>query len=75
MPTPEVRVINILKQTDGRDKLFKATAGMAKVVAYNAVDAETAKKATALAKAVGDCRSVCTPHIKFFPIQKYVGKF
>eukprot|EP01061_Rhynchopus_euleeides_P026722 TRINITY_DN43537_c0_g1_i1.p1 TRINITY_DN43537_c0_g1~~TRINITY_DN43537_c0_g1_i1.p1 ORF type:complete len:236 (+),score=93.18 TRINITY_DN43537_c0_g1_i1:61-708(+) len=52
------RAVKLLKTTDGRDKLYKAGAGLAKIVAYNAVEPETAKKANAIAKAIGDCRSL-----------------
>eukprot|EP01059_Diplonema_ambulator_P007509 TRINITY_DN1697_c0_g1_i1.p1 TRINITY_DN1697_c0_g1~~TRINITY_DN1697_c0_g1_i1.p1 ORF type:complete len:216 (+),score=77.53 TRINITY_DN1697_c0_g1_i1:47-694(+) len=62
------RIVKLLKSNDGRDKLYKQAAGMCKVVAHNSADKETVKKLNAIAKSIGDCRSLMR---MFKWIQKY----
>eukprot|EP00755_Sulcionema_specki_P017685 Sspe_Gene.64992::Locus_38495_Transcript_1_1_Confidence_1.000_Length_778::g.64992::m.64992 len=52
------RTVKLLKETDGRDKLYKATAMLAKIIAWRAADADVAKKATAVQKSITDARSL-----------------
>eukprot|EP01064_Diplonema_japonicum_P000189 TRINITY_DN1012_c2_g1_i1.p1 TRINITY_DN1012_c2_g1~~TRINITY_DN1012_c2_g1_i1.p1 ORF type:complete len:233 (+),score=50.67 TRINITY_DN1012_c2_g1_i1:51-701(+) len=52
------RIVKLLKTTDGRDKLYKQAAGACKIAAYNSADKETVKKLNAIAKSIGDCRSL-----------------
>ena len=52
-------IVKLLKTTDGRDKLYKWAASMAKVLSDTQSNPEMAKRMGSLAKSIGDARSVC----------------
>jgi len=52
------KVVKLLQQTDGRDKIYKFAANFAKIVAWQTADKETAKKWNGLAKSIGEGRSL-----------------
>jgi len=55
------KVIKLLAQTDGRDKIYKAAANVAKFLAYSnqqSGNKDGAKRAAALAKSIGEGRSL-----------------
>ncbi|KAJ9472358.1 glycosomal membrane protein [Diplonema papillatum] len=58
MTTPTDRAVKLLKGTDGRDKLYKLAAALAKLIAFNAIDAAKAKRFNTVAKSMGDARSI-----------------
>ena len=51
------KIVKLLAQTDGRDKLYKTAAGLAKVAA-DCSDKESGKKWKAIGKSIGDGRSL-----------------
>eukprot|EP00672_Neobodo_designis_P025230 CAMPEP_0174828844 /NCGR_PEP_ID=MMETSP1114-20130205/1566_1 /TAXON_ID=312471 /ORGANISM="Neobodo designis, Strain CCAP 1951/1" /LENGTH=212 /DNA_ID=CAMNT_0016062571 /DNA_START=46 /DNA_END=684 /DNA_ORIENTATION=- len=51
------KVVKLLAQTDGRDKLYKTAAGLAKIAADYS-DKESGKKWKSIGKSIGDGRSL-----------------
>ena len=51
------KVVKLLAQTDGRDKLYKTAAGLAKIAA-DFSDKESGKKWKSIGKSIGDGRSL-----------------
>jgi hypothetical protein len=51
------KIVKLLALTDGRDKLYKTTGGIAKIIAVHS-DKETSKKWKGLSKSIGDGRSL-----------------
>jgi hypothetical protein len=53
------KFVKLLAQTDGRDKIYKTLQGVVKILGYqSAGDKELAKKYGALAKSIGEGRSI-----------------
>jgi hypothetical protein len=52
------KIVKLLATTDGRDKLYKFSANMAKIIAFSSADKTTQKKWNGLAKSIGEGRSL-----------------
>lgn len=68
MADTTTKVVNLLAQTDGRDKIYKFLVNVIKLLAAYAGTKESAKKWTTLAKSLGEGRSLMR-------MAKWVGNY